>query len=327
MDASRKRRSASSANAGTLSQPRCVPGLSRALERIYPFLSVEAGGRVPVEVTTRCNQRCPFCQAVDPRPDSDPECSALAAGVERCCMALPGARVILTGGEPTLRDDLVALVERLLGVSGLDVLEVQTNAVRIGRHPERFGFPSHPNLRFLVALHAVEPETYAACVGARGQLDAALQGIRVLMGQGQQVELNCVVTTLNIHNLESILQALVERMPDRTVPPVHYTIMGIPEHRRAEHLLVTYSELLARLEAASRRAAELGLRTRMALSAGHAAVPACMLARSALGQSLPQPRYEHEGCTGADARSNWWVQGEACRDCVLAERCPGLPRS
>ena len=87
-----------------------------------------------LSLTDRCNFRCVYCMPVAglpwiPRPDllTDDELVALVAEL----VPLGLRRVRLTGGEPTLRPGLPALVARLRAVAGLTDLSLSTNGVRL----------------------------------------------------------------------------------------------------------------------------------------------------------------------------------------------------
>jgi cyclic pyranopterin phosphate synthase len=83
-----------------------------------------------VSVTDRCNYRCTYCM-----PDDGVDHFARAQILsfeELCtllhCFAVMGVRrVRLTGGEPTVRRDLVALVRMIRTIPGIDELALSTN--------------------------------------------------------------------------------------------------------------------------------------------------------------------------------------------------------
>lgn len=107
-------------------------GLCRAHRR-HPTL-------VEIEVTDRCNLRCPVCfmAAGEPRaaPVPDPDLEQIAAKY-RYILANTGPEtgIQLTGGEPTVRADLPEIV-RTGREAGFQYIEVNTNGVVIGRSPD-----------------------------------------------------------------------------------------------------------------------------------------------------------------------------------------------
>lgn len=86
-----------------------------------------------LEVTQRCDLRCPFCFAsagVDPPPD--PNLETLEYWFRRLLESGASANIQLSGGEPTMRDDLPDIVA--LGRSlGFTFIQLNTNGVRLAR--------------------------------------------------------------------------------------------------------------------------------------------------------------------------------------------------
>jgi uncharacterized radical SAM superfamily Fe-S cluster-containing enzyme len=80
----------------------------RLAERI-PGQGRPAAGLV-INLTNRCNQSCPYCYS---RANEAPLPELSLDDVERIAAAHPGQIVYLSGGEPTVRADLVEAVERL----------------------------------------------------------------------------------------------------------------------------------------------------------------------------------------------------------------------
>src|SRR5205823_4009165 len=83
-----------------------------------------------VSVTDRCNYRCTYCMPEDgvdhvQRADilSFEEICALVS----CFAGLGVRRLRLTGGEPTVRRDLVSLVRMLRTVPGIEDIALSTN--------------------------------------------------------------------------------------------------------------------------------------------------------------------------------------------------------
>ena len=91
-------------------------------------------GTLRLSVTDRCNFRCSYCM---PHEDMEwfPRGGILSFEEMRRIVALllPHGirRLRLTGGEPTLRQDLPVLVDRLARLEGLDELNMTTNGVTL----------------------------------------------------------------------------------------------------------------------------------------------------------------------------------------------------
>jgi 7,8-dihydro-6-hydroxymethylpterin dimethyltransferase len=87
---------------------------------------------VIIEVTQRCDLTCPVCYAAAPSKGPDPSLDEVGRLLRRAQEAGPGCNIQLSGGEPTMRDDLPALVA--LGREiGFNFIQINTNGLRLGR--------------------------------------------------------------------------------------------------------------------------------------------------------------------------------------------------
>jgi cyclic pyranopterin phosphate synthase len=85
-------------------------------------------------LTDRCNLRCIYCQPVGGIPVMPQHDLLTPDEIERivkAAVALGFHKFRLTGGEPTLRDDLVEIVGRLAHLPGVQELVMTTNGARI----------------------------------------------------------------------------------------------------------------------------------------------------------------------------------------------------
>src|SRR5262245_13262731 len=83
-----------------------------------------------VSVTDRCNYGCSYCiphDGVEHADRADVLSFEEIAALVRVFVSLGVRRVRLTGGEPTVRRDLVALVRMLRAISGLEEISLSSN--------------------------------------------------------------------------------------------------------------------------------------------------------------------------------------------------------
>jgi cyclic pyranopterin phosphate synthase len=91
-----------------------------------------------VSVTDRCNFRCVYCMPAAGLPWLPRADLLTAAEIGRVVAELAPLglrRVRLTGGEPTLRPDLVEIVAGVRAVAGIEDLSLSTNGVRLAQEP------------------------------------------------------------------------------------------------------------------------------------------------------------------------------------------------
>lgn len=99
---------------------------------------VDAFGRridyLRISLIDHCNLRCVYCMPLHeltfvPRPEllTPTEIEQIA----RAALGVGFRKIRLTGGEPTLRPDIVEIVERLAALPGLETLAMTTNGIRL----------------------------------------------------------------------------------------------------------------------------------------------------------------------------------------------------
>jgi len=86
-----------------------------------------------IEVTGRCNLACPYCFAAtenDPKPD--PSLDVIQFWFDRVKHAAPSCNIQLSGGEPTVRNDLPQIIEmgRRMGFA---FIQLNTNGLRLAQ--------------------------------------------------------------------------------------------------------------------------------------------------------------------------------------------------
>ena len=85
---------------------------------------------VILEITDRCNLGCPICYADSKGEGNDSPLETIDGWFKSAAHTSPGSNIQLSGGEPTLRDDLpkiVAMGRR----AGFDFIQINTNGLRL----------------------------------------------------------------------------------------------------------------------------------------------------------------------------------------------------
>lgn len=87
-----------------------------------------------LEVTNRCNLRCSFCFAHGAETQRQPELEALKRDVSEIVERCGSPLLQLSGGEPTMREDLPELV-RYAHALGCTHIQLNTNGIRLAEDP------------------------------------------------------------------------------------------------------------------------------------------------------------------------------------------------
>ena len=162
-----------------------------------------------ISLTQRCNLRCVFCH-MEGQPASTQEISpGEIESVVRVGAGLGIDRVKLTGGEPTLRSDIVEIVGRISPL--VDEVSMTTNGLlleRLAKPLKAAGLD-----RVNVSLPSVDPAVYESLTGVDG-CAAAIRGIHAASEAGlRPIKLNVVALEGETDSPESV-DRLVEFAQD-----------------------------------------------------------------------------------------------------------------
>lgn len=206
-------------------------------------LELKAPVTVSLEITARCNRSCPGCGNVFERGKPDLSAREWEIIIERLSPMVEEFR--LTGGEPTLKEDLQEILEAI--EKRQKYFHLFTNALWDKAQEKialfsRFGFLAS----FLVSLHAPDAETQTAFSGENRPEDFSLllENLKKIIEAGFTVYTNTVLTRDNYQKTEAIAQLAMSLGVRGMVFARH--VGGAPENR------LTGQELKAALENLSR---------------------------------------------------------------------------
>jgi cyclic pyranopterin phosphate synthase len=164
--------------------PTTGPTLSDAQGRSITYLRLS--------LTDRCNFRCSYCSPLPLEHREDPLTRPEAVRLVRLFARLGVRRVRLTGGEPTLRPDLVEIVREVASCPGIEEVALTTNGQRLAglAGPLRAAGLRRVN----ISLDTLQPERLLALSGRAASLERITAGIAAACEAGfASVKLNVVV--------------------------------------------------------------------------------------------------------------------------------------
>jgi cyclic pyranopterin phosphate synthase len=166
-----------------------------------------------ISLIDRCNMRCVYCMPLDGirfLPNAELLTAQEIETVVRAGVEVGFRKFRLTGGEPTLRADLIDIVERVARIDGVHGLAMTTNAMMLENlaHPLKDAGLTRIN----VHLDSLNPETVERQM-RWGNFDRVWRGIMAAESAGlTPIKLNAVVTAgYNETDVIDLARLTVER--------------------------------------------------------------------------------------------------------------------
>ncbi len=205
---------------------------------------------VLVEVTERCNLRCPVCFAESGETRSGTEKSVSRLTDDFRFLVAKGCKFIqLSGGEPTVRDDLPEIVGAAKE-AGATSVQLNSNGLRLGNEPEYTKRLAEAGLDFVfMQFDGVDDKPYQILRG-RPLLAEKLEAIRVCEENGIGVTLvPTVVPNVNNSQIGAIIKFGIEHSP--AVRGVHFqpvSYFGRYPEPPTDESRITLPEIISSIE-------------------------------------------------------------------------------
>lgn len=179
------------------------------------------------EVTRSCNLNCLHCRASAEKGPYEGELSTQEAlRFLESVASLASAVVILTGGEPLLRGDILQIAEHGTKL-GLRMVMAPNGTLltrELAKELRGAGIQ-----RISISLDGAERGTHDDFRGVTGAFDGAMEGIRCAREADLPFQINTTVTRRNLKELPSILRLAVQLGAE-----AHHMFMLVPTGRGRE---------------------------------------------------------------------------------------------
>jgi MoaA/NifB/PqqE/SkfB family radical SAM enzyme/2-polyprenyl-3-methyl-5-hydroxy-6-metoxy-1,4-benzoquinol methylase len=281
------------------------------------------GTKALIKVGYACNEHCSFCHTLEVRHIQG-STEEVDRKIRRAA-ELGHEMVVLSGGEPTIRPELVHWAT-LTASLGLD-FGLVTNGQMLA-YPEVVEKLLERRLRYVyLSLHGGTRKIHNLMVRSDA-FDAAYEAVQNLSGRGLDFSVNCVITRHNVEHLRGLVDAL---LPYSDVE-VKFSMVE-PKgggDRLFDHLMprveLVAQRVMEAIDYGERRVAELG---QAGPSFSHGAIPLCLMPGY-------EDRYDdlktHAYRTMIEVGEPDFfpvddlnkTHAEPCRGCALMGPCPGL---
>jgi len=158
-----------------------------------------------VRLTYRCNDRCVFCLDAHTHDGTDRERDAIKAQILDG-RAKGAARLILSGGEPTIHPHFVDFI-RLGRAAGYPKIQTVTNG-RMFAYPEFLTRCLDAGLSEITfSIHGSNARIHDALVGTRGAFEQEVRGLRNALADGRPiVNIDVCVSRGNVKDLPELME-------------------------------------------------------------------------------------------------------------------------
>jgi len=159
-----------------------------------------------LSITDACNFRCVYCLPNGYKKSSDESFLSLEEirHLGQAFAEMGTAKIRLTGGEPTLRRDLLDIARALREIPGVNQVALSTNGFRLKELAPQLRSAGFTSIN--VSLDTLNPQKFSDITGTT-QLPHILEGIDAALEAGfAEVKVNAVLMkTWNEEDLESFL--------------------------------------------------------------------------------------------------------------------------
>lgn len=153
------------------------------------------------EITAGCNLRCKHCCFSNDTYDAKNDVSKdVALNFARQLVDNDLVKIMLTGGEPFLREDIFDIISELKRNN--TIIEITTNATLIDENiAQNLSKLLNPKYDYVqVSLDGADELTHEKTRG-KNTFKKTIDGIKLLLKHNIFVTVNCVVTTMNINQI------------------------------------------------------------------------------------------------------------------------------
>ncbi len=175
---------------------------------------------VLIEVTERCNLKCPFCFADAGKVEGDPSLTEIKEILQNLWDTAGACNIQLSGGEPTVRDDLHEII-RMARSIGFSFIQLNTNGLRLASDAEYAGKLREAGLSTVFLQFDGTSDEINEKIRGRSLLTDKIRAIDNCGSNGLGVVLvPTLIPGINVENIGDMIWFAAERQP--TVRGIHF---------------------------------------------------------------------------------------------------------
>ena len=277
--------------------------------------------RGTISLGASCNNRCLFCFYAAGRDLPDRTTTEVFTEIERAREFVSGDILTLSGGEPTIRTDIVQLCAYALR-AGFKGVNLQTNGRALADRDLARALARNGMKSCFVSLHADTPALYERLTGAKGGFDEVVEGLGNLEELGVSFSVNVVITRDNYRRLPQIYAFL--RMAFASFKSLRLSYPRITGAALSNFCKVVprFGEIGPYVRRTLRLAEQDGVEALCDL------IPTCVLAQYADCDIARhrKPYYISDPAPAGPLGLDYSLKYDFCSRCAALDFCCGVPR-
>ena len=159
---------------------------------------------VQFEVTTNCNHRCFFCYNGEPQEKNSPLNTAEVVEILTQLKKAGVFSINFNGGEPLIRTDFFEIASQAFGL-GFD-LHLNSNATLIDQNNAKKLAAIFPSI--CTSVLSADPNKHDDFVGSKGAYERMRKGVKNLLAERVNVEINVCTFKENVGDLYDIAKQM-----------------------------------------------------------------------------------------------------------------------
>jgi len=201
-----------------------------------------------VQITRKCNQDCVYCSA--PPAEEEPSFEEIKEKIAEL-KGLGTTDIMLTGGEPTTRKDLIEILEFCSSFKFTEIT-IQTNGSNLDDFDFLKKIKKIPSVKFNISFHSSDPKIFARISQKPENYQRLLKGLKYIGQLGLSAYLTIVISKLNYKKLREHIMFVKKNFPYIThfsfnfIDPIYkarenpWTIPKFAEAEKYIHETVAY---------------------------------------------------------------------------------------
>lgn len=213
---------------------------------------------VSINLGGTCNSHCQFCYTEWTRPNGNLSTSEIFIALNQIKKTKPQLdSIVITGGEPTLRKDLVIIIERIKSL-GFGTITLQTNGQSLGNLQYLNSLMSTGITDFMISLHGPTATIHDKITRDKGGFQKVILALKNIAKVRITSTINTVICRENHNQIGKIVQLIDSIFSGNVKIRFSYPIIEGAAFDNLANVCVSFSDVESELTVATNLAKAKG---------------------------------------------------------------------